>query len=266
MRTDSIFYQLFQTFPRCFFELIALPPETAETYQFSSVEVKQLAFRLDGVFLPNRLSQPIYFVEVQFQRDHRFYLRFFGEIFLYLHQSTLENDWQGVILYPTRSIESTDITWYREFFDSGRLHRLYLDELDQSQSIGIGTIKLITASERQAISQGQVLIQKIRQELNDEKQTKTILELIETILVYKLPQVSRQEIEAMFSLSDLKQTKIYQEALEEGIEQGIERGREEGELAAKQASIPRLAVLGLTAEQIALALDLETDQVRQYLS
>ena len=81
----------------------------------------------------------------------------------------------------------------------------------------------------------------------------------------------------MFSLSDLRETKVYQEALEEGreegiergieqgIEQGIERGRQEGELSAKLNSIPRLSVLGLTREQIAQALDLEIEQVQQVI-
>ena len=59
----------------------------------------------------------------------------------------------------------------------------------------------------------------------------------------------------MFSLSDLKQTKVYQEALEEALE--------EGELAAKLASIPRLLELGLNVEQIAQDLELEIEQVRQ---
>ncbi len=78
----------------------------------------------------------------------------------------------------------------------------------------------------------------------------------------------------MFSLSDLRETKVYQEALEEGIEQGIERGiergieqgrqegRQEGELTAKISSIPRLVALGLTVEQIAQALELDIEQVR----
>jgi len=77
----------------------------------------------------------------------------------------------------------------------------------------------------------------------------------------------------MFSLSDLRETKVYQEALEEGIEQGIEqgiergieRGRQEGELSAKLNSIPRLSVLGLTREQIAQALDLEIEQVQEVI-
>ncbi len=93
MKTDSLFYQLFQTFPSCFFELLNLPPDTVNDYRFSSVEVKQLSFRLDGVFLPNSPNQPIYFVEVQFQGDEKFYSRFFSEIFLYLHQSNLDNHW-----------------------------------------------------------------------------------------------------------------------------------------------------------------------------
>ncbi|NCQ72173.1 MAG: Rpn family recombination-promoting nuclease/putative transposase, partial [Microcystis aeruginosa W13-16] len=88
-----------------------------------------------------------------------------------------------------------------------------------------------------------------------------ILELIETILIYKLPKMNRKEIEAMFSLSDLRETKVYQEALEEGREEG----REEGELTAKLNSIPRLSVLGLTREQIAQALDLEIEQVQQVI-
>jgi predicted transposase YdaD len=55
--------------------------------------------------------------------------------------------------------------------------------------------------------------------------------------------MNRKEIEAMFSLSDLRETKVYQEALEEGreegIERGIERGRQEGELSAKKSLILR---------------------------
>lgn len=73
MKTDSIFYRLFQEFPSIFFELIGNPPETANTYQFSLVEIKQTAFRIDGVFLPTQDEEnPIYFVEVQFQPDSVF--------------------------------------------------------------------------------------------------------------------------------------------------------------------------------------------------
>jgi predicted transposase/invertase (TIGR01784 family) len=132
-------------------------------------------------------------------------------------------------------------------------------------------LQLIVESEPNTLAQGKELIQQVRQQFQESLKRRDILELIETILIYKLPKMNRKEIEAMFSLSDLRETKVYQEALEEGrevlkgIEQGIERGRQEGELSAKLNSIPRLSVLGLSVEQIAQALDLEIEQVQQVI-
>jgi predicted transposase YdaD len=40
MKTDSIFYKLFQAFPGIFFELIGRNPVEAIAYEFTSVEVK----------------------------------------------------------------------------------------------------------------------------------------------------------------------------------------------------------------------------------
>jgi predicted transposase YdaD len=47
-------------------------------------------------------------------------------------------------------------------------------------------------------------------------------------MVYKFPMLSREEIEQMFSLSELKQTRVYQEALEEGRQEGRQEGEQEG--------------------------------------
>ncbi len=52
MKTDTLFYKIFQDFPQFFFELCRLPTTNTDWYTFTSVEVKQLAFRLDGLFLP----------------------------------------------------------------------------------------------------------------------------------------------------------------------------------------------------------------------
>ncbi|NEP07926.1 MAG: DUF2887 domain-containing protein [Okeania sp. SIO2G4] len=62
MKTDSIFYQIFLNFPRIFFELINQPNTNTQTYEFTSREVKQLSFRLDGLFLPtdNNPNKPFY--------------------------------------------------------------------------------------------------------------------------------------------------------------------------------------------------------------
>lgn len=137
------------------------------------------------------------------------------------------------------------------------MSRIYLDELGEvsQQSLGIATVQLVIADEEIAIERARELIDRARQEIDDAAQERDFLKLIETILVYKLPQRSRQEIEAMFGLSELKQTRVYQEALEEG--------REEGKREAKLESVPQLLALGLSVEQIAQALGLEVEQVRQ---
>lgn len=55
----------------------------------------------------------------------------------------------------------------------------------------------------------------------------------------------------MFSLSDLKKTRAYQDI------------KEEAYLEAKLEAVPRLLALGLNAEQVAQALNLSVEQVRQ---
>ncbi|MFM7381505.1 MAG: DUF4351 domain-containing protein [Microcystaceae cyanobacterium] len=47
-----------------------------------------------------------------------------------------------------------------------------------------------------------------------------IIDLLETVLVSKFAQLSREEIQAMFLLSDIKQTRVYQEARQEGRQEG----------------------------------------------
>lgn len=55
----------------------------------------------------------------------------------------------------------------------------------------------------------------------------------------------------MFGLSELKQTRVYQEALEEGERRG------------KLRAVPRLLAMGLTEEQVAQALGLSVEEARQ---
>ncbi|BAZ00946.1 hypothetical protein NIES37_49440 [Tolypothrix tenuis PCC 7101] len=258
MKTDSIFYRLFQELPAIFFELIDNPPEIANIYQFASVEIKQTAFRIDGVFLPTQDEQsPIYFVEVQFQPDSDIYLRLISEVALYLRQNKPKNPWRGVVIYPSRDIDIGDKEHFLELFQSQRISLIYLDELGESASlpIGIATIKLVIEGEDTAINTARELINRTQQAINLQLPQKQLLELIETILVYKFPQMSREEIEAMFGLSELKQTRVYQEAEQEG--------KQKGRLEAKLEAIPKFLALGLTVEQIAQALDLDIAQVQQ---
>ena len=263
MKTDTIFYSLFQAFPGIFFELIDRSPEEAATYEFTSREVKQLAFRLDGLFLPTTEDpeQPIYVVEVQFQPDEDLYYRLFGELFLYLRQYKPRHPWRVVVIYPTRSIEREQSVHFGKLLSLDGVRRIYLDELGEAAelSLGVGAVKLVIETEEAAPELARRLIEQARQQLTDEATRRDLINLIETIIVYKLPQKSREEIEAMLGLSELKQTKVYQEALAEGEQIGEHRG----ELKAKLSAIPRMIEFGLSLDQIAQLQDLPLDVVQQ---
>ncbi|AFY99790.1 Rpn family recombination-promoting nuclease/putative transposase [Calothrix sp. PCC 6303] len=267
MKTDSIFYRLFQEFPSIFFELIGNSPEVAADYQFSSVEIKQTAFRIDGVFIPETSQQPIYFVEIQFQEDSGIYSRLFTEINLYLRQNQPENNWLAFVIYPNRNIDTASKTHYSESFVSGRVTIIYLDDLGESRSlpIGVATIKLIIENENRAIEQARNLITRTNQEVGSLPQQQQLLQIIETILVYKFPRMDIEEIQQMFGLSELKQTRVYQQAFaegrQEGEQKGEQKGRQEGELRGKLLAVPAMLAAGLTVEQIAQALDLSVDDV-----
>jgi predicted transposase/invertase (TIGR01784 family) len=263
VKTDTIFYSLFQAFPGIFFELIDRSPEEAATYEFTSREVKQLAFRLDGLFLPTTEDQelPIYVVEVQFQPDEDLYYRLFGELFLYLRQYKPRHPWRVVVIYPTRSVEREQSLHFGKLLNLDGVRRIYLDELGEAAelSLGVGAVKLVIEAEETAPSLARRLIEQARQQLTDEATRRDLINLIETIIVYKLPQKSREEIEAMLGLSELKQTKVYQEAFAEGEQIGEHRG----ELKAKLEAIPRMIEFGLRKEQIAQLQDLPLEVVQQ---
>lgn len=268
MPTDKIFYSLFQEFPSIFFELIGATFVDANAYEFASVELKETAFRIDGVFVPRPApsAQPVYFLEVQFQQDAEFYRRFFAEIFIYLHQNPSVKSWRAAVIYPTRSIETDDVEPYELLLASTQVQRIYLDELGEAaeSSLGVAIVQLVVESEATAVQRGRELILQARQELADDINRQKILDIIETILLYKFTRLSREELAKMLGIDDeFRQTRMYQSIKQEGLEEGRQEGLEEGEMRAKLQAVSPLLALGLSVEQIAGALGLTVEQVRE---
>ncbi|BDA66240.1 hypothetical protein CAL7716_004060 [Calothrix sp. PCC 7716] len=249
MKTDTIFYTLLQNLPSVLFELLEQSPDQATRYRFSSVEIKELARRIDGVFLPKKkfASEPIYFVEVQFQKDEDLYWRLITEAVVYLNQYKPKRTWQAVVIWAKSSLDEGVPKAYEAFFNAGYIRIIYLDELEEvaDTSIGMGIIKLVVAPESEAEQQARNLISQVQQ--TDATKRRKLLELVERMLVYKFSSSSRQELEAMFGLTEWRQTRFYQEA------------REETQLE----NVPRMLSEGLSIEQIARMLQLDIEVVRQ---
>ena len=154
MKTDSIFYRLFLEMPGIYFQLIGQSPTLADSYEFRSVEIKQTAFRLDGVLVPKTESAttPIHFGEVQMQTDTSFYRRFFAEIFLYLYQFKKAKHWRALVVFKNREIETKDTQPYQALLNSSNVTRIYLEDLgdDAYNNLGLGIVKLIVEEEERA--------------------------------------------------------------------------------------------------------------------
>jgi predicted transposase/invertase (TIGR01784 family) len=256
MKTDTIFYTLLQNLPSVLFELLEQPPALALHYEFSSVEIKELARRIDGLFLPKPEypQDPIYFVEVQFQSDDNLYWRLITEAFVYLNQYKPEKSWQAVVLWANRDIDLGIPLAYQTSLAAGQIHVVYLDELvGTSSSIGLGIIKLVVSPEDEAIQEARSLINLVK--TADAENGRDLLELVERMLVYKFSSYTRQELEAVFGLTEWQQTRFYQEVKEEL--------REEVKEETKLEIIPKLLSEGLTIEQIARIFELDIEVVKQ---
>lgn len=239
MKTDTLFYRLFQRWPKLALELVGLDYRS-ESYRFGSEEIKQTAFRLDGVFTPidEHSEQPLIFTEVQYQPDDDFYGRFFSEITLYLRLHKPTYPWLALVIYPTRSTEKSASLAFRPFMALPQLRRVYLDDYLDRQSLTppLELIRLIASHKQQTMALARELLAR-RDEFGVDG-----LDFIETILVYKLPRLSREEIKSMLGLNEieLKQTRFYQEVIEEGRQEGRHEGRYEGRHEGEQILLQRM--------------------------
>ncbi|MGZ8217391.1 DUF2887 domain-containing protein [Methylomagnum sp.] len=237
MKTDSIFYRLFHSDPALVFKLAGLTVPDPQRYRFVSQEIKQTAFRLDGLLEPPEElpTAPRCYFEAQSQPDAGFYPRLFGEILVHLRQYPTSRPWHAVVLYPSASIERFDPAT-EPFLALPNLRRVYLDRLPllSHPEPKLWLLALMLA-EPDAVPGIVAKVQAHRAACPDERID--WLDWLETILVYKLPRLTREEIQAMFHLThqDLKRSRFYQQILAEGeaIGEAIGEARGEAKGAAK---------------------------------
>lgn len=234
MKTDSLFYRIFQTLPEIFFTLTKFE-YSALDYEFQAIEIKQTAFRLDGVFKPitDNPNLPTIFVEVQFQPDDKFYSRFFSEIFLYLHQYPQINPCKAVVIYPERKTESDTLQRYADLINIANINRIYLQEsVNQADTNWhLKLLELIITDVKAAPSLAKQLITTLAVQNQNEN---PLLDLIETIITYKFPHLTRDEVRTMLHIPDIhldiRKTQFYQDVYSEGELKGERKGELKGEI------------------------------------
>ncbi|MDB9310377.1 DUF2887 domain-containing protein [Aphanizomenon sp. CS-733/32] len=229
MKTDKWFYELFLSQPGMLAELM---PGIEENWEFvyNAPVVKEKEFRLDGVFTPvsNNPMIPMVFAEAQMQSDSGFYGRYFSQLFVYINQYTVKQDWRGLLILRDRS---QGLGWevpYTELLER-RVTQLYLSDLRDQQELTPNLMLLqllVTEKDKSA-----VIGRKLLQEADTTGEFQRRLSLIETILANKFPELTKEIIMNMLELEtvDITQSRFYQEIIVEGLQEGRQKGLQEGE-------------------------------------
>ena len=248
MHTDSLFYRLFKQRPRFGVDLLGLN-DSGRGYDFVSEDIKQTSFRMDGIFRPpkHHTRRPLIFVEVQYQPDEQFYSRLFTEITLYLKHNEPKQPWYALVIYPSASVERAPTAAFQPYSQLPQIHRIYLDRyhtLPPGAPLTLQWLQLI------ALEGIEATIEQVKQ-FHQAHQPLAVddLSLLETIVAYKIPQLTVEEIKAMLNLADadLKKSRFYQDIAriegEKAEKRGEKRGKQEGEQIGKAKMLLELISL-----------------------
>lgn len=250
MKTDTLFYELVSELPQLFFQLIGKPETDPNIYTFTAQEVKDQSFRLDGLLttVTGNENEPLYLVEFQTYKDEEFYERIFGQLFVYFRQYRPQNpQWHVIVIYDRRSRETPPHPRYQTLVEN-HLHRIYLKELPDDESLATGIAKLFVETRKKTSILAQRLMSQAREEIVDENNQRKVLAFIQNVLVKKFPKLSPEEIQAMLNLTDdIEDTAYYQSIMKKTLLKTAKKLLEEGD----------------SIERVAKVLELDIEEVRK---
>jgi len=282
MKRDSLFFRLFQDLPGCFFRRIGRLEDDAARYEMTAIELKETAVRLDGVFKPVPGNDgPAYLWEAQNYLLETLYANVLSKIGRMLEHGDPNQDWVAVAIYANRALEQKSLNPYRCLLNSDQMIRIYLDELPPAppDQFEMGVLELIAAKPDVALVKAQAMLPRLQASRRSKKFQRMLIQFVETVILYQFPNWSREEIEKMLQVSDVRQTRVFQEALEEGkeigkglgiqegkelgIQEGKELGIQEGKEFGKQEVAISLLQNNLPVDEIAKVTGLTPAQIRK---
>jgi len=264
MITDPLFYRLFETSVDTFFLVLGLSVdearEQAARYRYEALEFKETAHRADRVFRPQEEGLPVYFLEVQFYPLPSVYADVLVKAYTYLKQHDPSQQFVAVVLFSSRELEPPGLAPCQPLLDSGHLRPFYLDELPEMANapLGLSILYLIVQSEAQAPAMARKLVARTKSEIDDAALRVNLIELIETVIIYKLPRLNREEIQSMLQIHDIRESRVYQEAKEEG--------REEVREEVLREVILKMVAQNISVAKIAKVLQTSVKEVQHIIS
>ena len=221
MKTDALFYELFQAAPQTFFELLQITPTCS--YRFESITVKMAEKRIDGVLEPTESDQPLYFLEVRAFPDEVIYWRVMREVSTYFEQRPAQRstDWQAIVL------------WLNSEDDPGLGTLLALSHEPQPRLIPTDLITLLKRLNEDSLvlpvlrpllidNESEVRqnvvqwVETIRRTPNMDAQTEErLVAILSQLIEQKFRNLSYKELSEMLRLTPLRETASFQEVFKE---------------------------------------------------
>lgn len=180
--------------------------------------------------------------------------------FLYLRQFWVLQRWKIVVIFPYRRTEPKRHPVFASLFQTNCIEVIYLEDhlKTTEESLTLDTFRLILSEPTTAPPLANKLLRSVLGTPNVQLE-----KIIEAILWYKFPKLTRKEIEAMLDLDfDLTQTAMYQEAKEEGKAVGLQEGKRESLLTFLQLRFGALSEPVLSRIQSATMPELDAYLLR----
>ena len=138
---------------------------------------------------------------------------------MYLRQYQPPNNWRAVVIFPNESADPGIHPHYQEFFESGGLQRIYLNQLPMEflKKFPLNLFQIILNSEENVLATAKKIIRLLPGQIPKPKEQETIIDLLVNLLINKLPKLSFEEIRKMITplLTDIKKSRAYRDIAEE---------------------------------------------------
>ncbi len=228
MRTDPLFYELFQAYPQIFFEIVQVIPLCP--YRFESITVKTTEKRIDGVLEPTILGKPIYFVEVQAFPDKEIYWRVLRECSTYFEQrpKLRDTEWYAFVIW----LDKDDDKGFKKatIYDEQKVQRIYsaylIDILKKlpSNSLALKVLRPLIVDNEQEVRQNIVSwVEQIQQTDLSAETEQRLLMVMTQFIEEKFKTLSYEELCKMLKLTPLRETISVQKVLQEEFSERLIR-------------------------------------------
>lgn len=235
MKTDALFYELFNVDPQSLFRLVQL--EIEGEYTFESITIKTTEKRFDGFCKRTDGTGPNVFVEIQGYYDPKIYWRALREVCTYYEQNDDPTPFVLIVLFLD------------EDYDPGKFplsqvqppHQFIRANLVDCLRAIWNNAGTLTVLKPLAIARREQILEEFQQWKADiyslplaEHHINHLIGLLEYLILQRFPEMTLKEVETMLQLTPLEKTVAGQELIQIGHKEGVNKGELIGEIRATQ--------------------------------